>query len=131
MEINIPVGVKGEEKKNVALTDTASAYGSGLAEVFATPAMIAFMEQTAYKSIEPHLPQGYSSVGIGLNNVLHKKATLPQKEVVCHSEVVKVDGKKITFSIQVFEGDIEVGCAEHTRYIINSEEFMKNIRSLS
>lgn len=130
MEIKIPTGVKGEQTKIVSLADTAKAYGSGLAEVFATPAMIAFMEQTAYKSIEAYLPKGYSSVGTSLN-VQHKKATLPDREVLCQSEVIAVDGKKVKFVIKVYEGEMEIGTAEHTRYIINSADFMSKTKNAS
>ncbi len=58
MEIQIPKGTTFNQTKIVEKKDTASQFGSGLAEVFATPAMIAFMENTAYKSIEPFLPEG-------------------------------------------------------------------------
>ena len=60
MQIEIPVGLQGHETKIVEKKDTAKHYGSGLAEVFATPAMIALMEYTAFTSIEPFLPEGYS-----------------------------------------------------------------------
>lgn len=127
MEINIPKGTRGVERKIILSEDTASQYESGLLEVFATPAMVAFMEQTAYRSIETHLPKGYSSVGISIN-VQHKKATLPGKEIICKSEVVVSEGKKIIFSVKAYEGDVEIGAAEHARYIINIDEFMKRLK---
>lgn len=43
---------------------TATHYGSGLLPVFATPALIALMENTAMALIK--LPDGNSSVGISL-----------------------------------------------------------------
>jgi predicted thioesterase len=75
MEIKIEPGITGIETMIVEKKDTAKHYGSGLAEVFATPALVALMENTAYKSIEPYLPEGFSSVGIQVN-VSHKKASL-------------------------------------------------------
>lgn len=126
MKIVIPIGTHLEKEHIVSTQDTALQYGSGSAEVFATPAMIAFMEQTAYKSIQQYLPEGCSSVGISIN-VQHKKATLPGKKVSCRSEVINIEGKKITFTIVVNEGYVEIGTAEHVRYIINSEEFMARL----
>ena len=41
--MNIKLGIKGEEKEVVRHENTAAAYGSGLVEVYATPAMIALM----------------------------------------------------------------------------------------
>lgn len=127
MNIEIPIGTTLDKKRKVEPADTAVMYGSGLAEVYATPAMIAFMEQTAYMSIEPFLPEGYSSVGISIN-VQHKKATLPGKEVSCHSEVIQVEGKRISFKLVASDEDGEIGTAEHTRYIINSEEFIARLK---
>ena len=130
MELSITVGIQGHETKIVEKKDTASAFGSGLAEVFATPAMIALMENTAYLSIDSLLPEGYSSVGISIN-VQHKKASLPGSIVSCYSEVTKVDGKKVHFHIEASDEEGEIGVAEHVRYIINSDEFMRRLKTKS
>lgn len=127
MEIHIPIGIKLEEKRIVSKEDTAIQYGSGLLAVFATPAMIAFMEHTAYRSVEPLLPEGFGSVGISLN-VQHKKATLPGKKVRCISEVTQVEGKRIYFKLIAFDEDGEIGVGEHVRYIVNNKDFMESLR---
>ncbi len=126
MEINIPVGTKLEKKETVTKNKTASEYGSGLLEVYATPAMIAFMEQTAYKSIENLLPKGFGSVGISIN-AQHKKATLPGKEVRCESKVTKVENKKVFFQLTAYDEASEIGSAEHIRYIIDNKKFMSKL----
>jgi predicted thioesterase len=128
MGIEIAIGTAGNETMVVELKDTAKALGSGLAEVFATPAMIAFMESTAYRSIERFLPQGFSTVGIQID-VKHMKATLPGAIVKCESTVTKQDGNKVSFTIQAFEGEKQIGEAIHTRYIIDEIEFMSKLRS--
>jgi fluoroacetyl-CoA thioesterase len=127
MEFAISTGITGAETIIVEKKDTARQYGSGLAEVYATPALVALMENTAYKSIEPFLPEGYSSVGIQIN-VSHKKPSLPGSIVSCHSEVVKVEGKKIYFTLSANDEDGEIGLGEHVRYIINSKEFMERLK---
>lgn len=127
METTIKIGITGKQEKIVEAKDTASAYGSGLAEVFATPAMIALMEQTAYKSLEPHLLEGFGTVGISID-VQHKKATLPGKKVQCQSTVTKVDGKRITFEINALDEQGEIGTATHVRYIINNADFIARLK---
>jgi len=130
MEFNIKSGIQGHETKIVEKKDTATSFGSGLAEVFATPAMIALMENTAYLSIDSLLPDGFSSVGISIN-VQHKRASLPGSIISCQSEVTKVEGKKIHFFIEAFDEEGEIGEAEHVRYIINSDDFMNRLKAKS
>ncbi|MGE4289752.1 MAG: thioesterase family protein [Salinivirgaceae bacterium] len=128
MEFDIKKGVLGHETRMVEKKDTAKHFGSGLAEVYATPSMIALMEYTAFKSVEAYLPEGFSTVGIQIN-VQHKKASLPGSIITCNSEVTKVDGKKIHFQIVASDERGEIGTAEHIRYVINSNDFMSKLSS--
>jgi fluoroacetyl-CoA thioesterase len=127
MEFKIELGITGAETIIVEKKDTAKQYGSGLAEVFATPALVALMENTAYKSIEPFLPEGFSSVGIQIN-IQHKKASLPGSIISCRSEVVKFEGKKVYFALTANDEDGEISSGEHIRYIINSKEFIDRLK---
>lgn len=129
MEFTIPIGYTYEEKLIVEHKHTAMAYGSGLAEVFATPAMIALMEGAAYKGIEKFLPEGTSTVGMEIN-VKHLKATLPGKEVTAKSTVEEVDGRKINFKIEVFENGCEgpIGVSNHSRFVIDTERFLSKLK---
>ncbi len=126
MEINIPIGTKLEQKETVTKDKTAAVYGSGLLEVYATPAMIAFMEQTAYKSINHLLPEGFGTVGISIS-AQHKKATLPGKEVRCVSEVTKVENKRVFFTLTAYDDAGEIGSCEHVRYIVDNEKFISRL----
>lgn len=123
-------GLTFEMKKIVTENDTAAKVASGAVEVFATPIMIAFMENTALNLAKPHLEDGYTTVGTKVN-VKHLKATLVGAEVVCKAELKKVDGKRLLFEVKVFEGDILVGDGEHERYIVNEEKFIKNLQKNS
>ena len=127
MICNIKEDIKNELTKIVSDNDTAFFYGSGLAKVFSTPALVSFMENTAYTSVEDLLPEGFSTVGIEFN-VKHKKASLPGQRIICKSVITKVDGKKIFFQISAFDEQGEVGTATHIRYIINIEDFMNNLK---
>jgi len=63
MEININPGIENTFTMTVEQQYTASAYGSGLIDVLATPAMIGFMEKTAQEAVQPFLPEGYITLG--------------------------------------------------------------------
>jgi predicted thioesterase len=124
---NINKGIKNKCTKVVSENDTAAVFGSGLVKVFATPALVALMENTAFKSVEDILPEEFSTVGLEIN-VKHKKASLPGQKVTCKSVVSKVDGKKIFFKISAFDEQGEIGTATHIRYIIEVKKFIDNLK---
>lgn len=127
MTINIKQNTTNKKELIVQKEHTASAYGSGLVEVFATPAMVALMENTAHESVQTQLPKGFITVGMEIN-VQHKKATPLGKKVWCHSELFKVDGKKLHFKISAHDKNGEIGEAFHKRYILEKESFMKSLQ---
>jgi predicted thioesterase len=121
------LGLKGEKETLVNETNTAKAYGSGLIDVFATPAMIALMENTAHSSIQDFLPQGMVTVGIEIN-VKHIKATPIGKTVKCNSYLEKVDGKRLYFTIEAFDQEGKIGEANHIRYIVDALKFVEKLK---
>ena len=56
-------GIKGTQEVVVSEENTAKTMGSGALDVFATPAMIALMEKTAWESVQPYLEEGSGTVG--------------------------------------------------------------------
>jgi predicted thioesterase len=122
----IKEGIKGYAEHIVTKEDTAARYGSGLLEVFATPALVALMENTALKSIEKYLPEGFSTVGTEIN-VKHLKATLIGKKIICESELIKAGEKKLCFSLSARDEEGLTGTGTHTRYIVNSARFMEKL----
>ena len=54
----IKVGIIGEVKDKVSENNIAKALISGELNVYATPAMVALMEEAAYKSIKSELEEG-------------------------------------------------------------------------
>ena len=110
----------------VTSQDTAAAYGSGKLAVFATPAMIALMENTAIRCIEGELEAGSDTVGIEINT-RHMKATGVGGKVWCKATVTETDGRRIRFEVDVWDEKGPVGHAVHDRFIINPEKFMSKL----
>lgn len=127
MEINIPQGVKGEQIVFVNETNTAKAYGSGLLDVFATPAMVGLMENTAHTYVQEFLPQGMVTVGIEIN-VKHIKATPLGMKVTCNSVLEKVEGKRLFFNVEAFDEVGKIGEANHIRYIVDAIKFVEKLK---
>ncbi|HHT03901.1 MAG TPA: thioesterase family protein [Bacteroidales bacterium] len=127
MEIDIPKGQKGEKEVLVTEKNTAKAYGSGLIDVFATPAMVALMEETAHTSVQDFLPEGMVSVGTEIN-VKHIKATPLGMKVICHSVLERVEGKRLFFTIEALDEVSKIGEATHTRYIVDAIKFVERLK---
>jgi predicted thioesterase len=126
MEINIQPGIKGHQEEIVTYETTAAKYGSGLVEVYATPAMIALMENTCMKSVLPYLPKGISTVGTKVN-IEHLKATPINMKVWCDSELIEVDRRRLVFRVLAFDENGEIGSGIHERFIIDIEKFMSKL----
>ena len=104
---------------------TASEYGSGLLPVFATPALVALMENTAMQLIE--LPEGSSSVGISIS-VKHMKASAVGETINCKAILTAVEGRKYTFELTATDssGDI-IGTGTHERILVDVERFLAKL----
>lgn len=117
-------GIKGEQSVIVDETNTAKTMGSGTLDVFATPSMIALMEKTAWESVEIELDEGCGTVGIRLE-VSHDAPTPLGMKVTCESELVKVEGRKLTFQVRAYDERGEIGKGTHERFIVNEKAFQE------
>nr|WP_320011849.1 thioesterase family protein [uncultured Desulfobulbus sp.] len=126
MELQIPVEVQGKQELVVTLDDTAAIYGSGLVEVYATPAMVALMEKTCLQSVLPYLPEGHGTVGIKIN-VSHSKATPVGMHVSCVSKLIEVDRRRLVFEVVASDEKGEIGRGVHERFVIDTAKFMEKL----
>jgi len=124
--LTLTLGIKGVKEIIVKDEDTAAHYGSGLIEVFATPAMIGLMEKTAQQSIQPYLPDGFITLGTEVS-IKHLKATLIGIKVKCESKLIRQDGKKLFFEVNVWDENGQIGSGTHARYIIDTQKFMEKL----
>ena len=122
------VGVKGSSTVIVDEGNTALAIGSGTLRVFATPAMIALVESTASRSVAQFLDEGSSTVGTHLD-VAHTSATPVGMEVVCETELIEVDRRRLVFSVVVRDAAGEIGSGTHERFIVDNAKFMSKAES--
>jgi predicted thioesterase len=127
MEFNLVVGIKEKQEKTVTMNDTAKVFGSGAAEVFATPMMIGLMEAASMNTVKKYLPEGFSTVGISVN-IKHISATAVGKRVWAEAELVEVDRKRLVFKVDAYDEDKKIGEGTHERFIIDESKFMGNLK---
>ena len=123
----IETGLRGAAREEVSEKNTAIAYGSGSINVFATPAMIGLMEKAALSSVDPLLPEGHSTVGIKVE-VEHVAATPIGGLVEAKSELLEIDGRRLIFKVEAFDGKGLVGRGSHERFIVATEKFLTKIK---
>ncbi|WP_026478919.1 thioesterase family protein [Alkaliphilus transvaalensis] len=126
MEFNLKVGMEGKLEIIVSEKDTAEAFGSGGVKVYATPLMIGLMEGAALKAVDPHLPEGFATVGTHLD-VKHLAATPVGMKAYATAELLKVEGKKLTFKVEAFDEKDKIGEGTHERYIIQLDKFIERV----
>ncbi len=106
----LKTGITAKREIMVTEENTAKALKSGALDVFATPAMIALMEETC------------GTVGTALN-VAHVSATPVGMKVTCETELVKVDKRALTFSVKAYDEAGLIGEGVHERFIVQNEKF--------
>lgn len=120
----LDTGIKGLQTVTVTEENSAKTMGSGTLDVFATPAMIALMEKTAWTSVAPYLEEGQGTVGIKLE-ISHDAPTPLGMTVTCESELIEIDGRRLVFSVTATDGKDIIGKGKHERFIIDEEKFQK------
>lgn len=121
--MEIKVGTKGHSESIVAENNTAESMLSGTLRVFATPCVVALMENAAERSIAPFLESSQTSVGTSVN-VTHERATPVGMKVWAESEVTSVNGRKISFSVMAYDERGLISRGTHERFIVTSEHFL-------
>lgn len=118
------IGIKGEQKFVVTADKLACNVGSGLVSVYATPMMIAAIENTAAASVVSQLEEGKTTVGT-LVNVSHVAATPEGMEVRVETELVEIapNGKMLTFKVAAYDKAGLIGEGTHQRAIVAKERF--------
>lgn len=114
------------QKIIVTENQSAEMLGSGLLPVFATPALVALMENTAMQLIP--LPEGSSSVGTAIT-IKHLKASLIGTEIECVANLIANEGRRFSFELKAYnaKGDL-IGEGTHERYLIDVKKFMDKLK---
>ena len=121
--MEIQVGTKGKAESIVTEERTAAVVGSGNLPVYATPMMVALIEEAAWKSVQPQLEEGQGSVGTQMD-VAHISATPMGMKVWAETEVTAVEGRKLTFAVKAFDEAGLIGEGTHQRFVIDGEKFL-------
>jgi fluoroacetyl-CoA thioesterase len=92
-------------------------------EVFATGFMVGLFEWACVRAIKPYLDwPNEQTVGIHVN-FSHIAATPPGLAITVKGKLDRIDGRKLSFSIEADDGVEEISTGTHDRFIIYPEKF--------
>ncbi len=120
-------GLTGTSDLVVEPAHTAARVGSGRIAVLATPVMINVIEAAALAACEHLLPDGHQSLGIRLD-VRHIAATPVGMRVTASAEILKIDGRTITFRVTAHDATELIGDGLHERVVVNVARFDQRVQ---
>ena len=120
-------GLTGTAEILVGPEHTAPFVGSGRIAVLATPVMINVIEAAALAAVEHLLPAGHQSLGIQLD-VSHVAATPVGLRVTATAEVVRVEGRTITFRVEARDDFETIGGGSHQRVVVSVARFDERVQ---
>ena len=119
-------GLSYTSRTKVVLENCAVSVGSGDLEVFATPAMIALMENAAMNAVAAALPEGSTTVGSEMN-ATHIKPTGIGGDVAATATLKTIEGRKLTFEVVATDDKGTIGEGHHVRYVVDRTKFMSKL----
>ncbi|MBB3187756.1 thioesterase family protein [Microbacter margulisiae] len=124
---DITTGTTLQQTYVVETMQLADKVGSGLLPVLATPALIAWMENTAMQAVAPFLTSAETTVGISIA-ITHLKASPLNATITCHAMITEVDGRRIRFEVNAYDADQHlIGEGTHERFVVDRERFMAKL----
>ena len=122
----LEIGLKYESVVEVTSSNSAKTMGSGDMDVFATPSMVALMENAAMMAVASALPEGSATVGTQINTS-HIKASPIGATITASAQLTEVEGRKLTFAVKAWDEKGVIGEGVHTRFVVDRERFLSKL----
>lgn len=120
-------GISLEQKRVVRRDDSITFLGSDVRPSLSTPNMIMYMELCCRDAIRPHLEEGQDSVGTKVC-IEHLAAAPMGNEVTCRATVKETDRRRVTFDVEVLEGEKTIGKGTHERFVIDIARYAAKLK---
>ena len=107
---------------------TAACMKSGCLDVFATPVLIAFMENVCLECVQSSLDEGMTTVGTAVS-VKHLAPTPVGMKVRFECTLREIDRRRLVFDVQAFDEVSLIGEGRHERFIVDGRKFTEKCRA--
>jgi len=120
-------GSATERRLTVDKERTISFLGEDL-RIYATPRLVDDIEQTCLDYLLTFLDEGENTVGAAVD-IRHVGATLLGMSVSIVATVTRIEGRSVTFNVEVRD-DVElVATAAHTRVVVNVAKLRSRVQA--
>lgn len=123
----LQAGTATERRLIVDKQRTISFLGEDL-RIYATPRLVDDIEQTCLDYLLTFLDEGENTVGAAVD-IRHVGATLLGMSVSIVATVTRIEGRSVTFNVEVRD-DVElVATAAHTRVVVNVAKLRSRVQA--
>jgi len=114
-------GQSADLERKVTKSLTTNRTGREGDDVLSTPSLLDLMEKACIEATEASLPEGSPTVGYAVDGLRHLAPTPIGEKVRVHAVLTHVEGNRLTYSVEAFEGEKRIGVAIHKRAVIVPE----------
>ncbi|MBD9603217.1 thioesterase superfamily protein [Pseudomonas sp. 478] len=123
----LEAGTATERRLVIDKQRTISFLGEDL-RIYATPRLVDDIEQTCLDYLLTFLDEGENTVGAAVD-IRHVGATLLGMSVSIVATVTRIEGRSVTFNVEVRD-DVElVATAAHTRVVVNVAKLRSRVQA--
>ncbi len=99
-------------------SDLASALGNTGVDVVSSPATIGYLEMACHHASDQFFDEGEASVGVGFD-MRHVGAATPDLPIDVAAELIAVDGRRLTFSVEAIQAGKQIMTGTHQRAVVD------------
>lgn len=120
MKDTLKTGIELTRRHSVERDDTIGFMGEDL-RVYATPRLVAHMEQTCRDFILEHLDDGEDTVGTRVE-IDHMAPTMAGMWVEIKATIAEIKGRLVTIEFEAWDEIEPVGKGRHMRFIVDKAQ---------
>jgi fluoroacetyl-CoA thioesterase len=91
--------------------------------VYSTPAVVGHMERASVEAVRPYLDDDEFSLGVHVD-ISHIAGTKMGETVRACSKLVKVTGRRLTFSVEAHNDREKIGEGTHQRVVVKRDRLL-------
>jgi predicted thioesterase len=126
--MELAVGLAATLQRTVTADDTAARLGASFPPAASTPFVLALAEVACHATVEGAL--GESDITVGVEATISHLAPSPVgAALVASAMLIALDGRRLEFHVEVFDGESVVARIDHTRYVVDRQRLLDRLAS--